>query len=131
MMLDTSADGNGNDDGNDDKYNVGEDCKLSRYLQILDALAHAFATATITVATAAATAATAAAAAIAIAIAVAAAAAPLLPPPPPKLLPPTAAFSPPPLLDLDSFYSLLTFLKSTYVYSRELLYSLFMFFVQS
>jgi hypothetical protein len=48
-----------------------------------------------------------------------AASVPLLPPPPPKLPPPTAAFSAPPFLDLDSFYLLLTFLKSTYVYSLE------------
>jgi hypothetical protein len=123
MMLDTSADGDGDDDGDNEEYNAGEDCKLLRYLQILAALAHAFATTAVAVAVAAATAAAAAAAA--------AAAVPSLPPPLPKLPPPTAAFSPPPFLDLDSFYLLLTFLKSTCVYSRELLYCLFMFFVQS
>jgi hypothetical protein len=74
MTLDTSADGNGDNGGNNNEYDVGEDCKLSRYLQILAALAHAFATAAVAVAAAAAAAAAAATAA-------AAAAAPLLPPP--------------------------------------------------
>jgi hypothetical protein len=127
MTLDTSTDGDGNDNGDDDEYNVEEDCKLLRYLQILAALAHAFATTAVAVAPAAA----AAAAATAAAAAAAADTAPSLPPPPPKLLPPTAAFFLPPFLDLNSFYLLLTFLKSSYVYSRELLYSLFMLFVQS
>jgi hypothetical protein len=98
MTLDTSADCNGDDNGKDDKYYTGEEHELSRYLQISATLAHAFATAAIAVAAATA--------------AAAAATAPLVPPPPPKLPPPTA-FSPPPILDLDSFYSLLTFLKST------------------
>ncbi len=131
MTLDTSADGNGNEDEYDDEYNVGEDHELSQYLRISAALAHAFATAAVAITDATTAAAAAAATAAAAAAVSAAAAAPSLPPLPPKLPPPTAAFSPPPFLDLDLFYLLLTFLKSTDVYSRELLCSFFMFFVQS
>jgi hypothetical protein len=69
MTLDTSANGNGDNGSNNNKYDAGEDCKLSQYLQILAAFAHAFATAAVAVAAAAA------------ATAAAAAAAPLLPPP--------------------------------------------------
>jgi hypothetical protein len=65
MTLDTSADGNGNTNGNNDEYDAGEECKLLRYLQISAALAHAFATAAVAVAAAAAAAAAAVAAAAA------------------------------------------------------------------
>jgi hypothetical protein len=47
MTLDTSADGDGDDGGDNDEYNTGEDCKLLWYLRISAALAHAFATAAV------------------------------------------------------------------------------------
>ncbi len=113
MTLDTSANGNGNTNGSNDEYDAGEDCELSRYLQISAALAHAFATAAVTVAAAAAAAAAASTAAKA-----------------------AAAHS---CFLSSSVYGLGLILLATYllkiylrvVLSRELIGSLLTFFVQS